>query len=60
MKIKIYTTLALILGFALTMSAQPAPGFVTSVDDVTAPLPGLAIFAAAAVAIGVRKALKSK
>jgi hypothetical protein len=59
MKIKIYTTLALILGFASTMIAQ-APGFVPAVDDVTAPLPGLAIFVAIAIAIGLRKTLKSK
>jgi hypothetical protein len=58
MKIKIFLTLALVFGSALSLSAQPS--FPAEVDDVVAPLPGLALVAFAAIFIGVRKSLKAK
>jgi hypothetical protein len=57
MKIKIYIALALLIGFSLNVSAQ-APGFDTSVDDVTAPIPGIVLAAIVALGLGVKKALK--
>jgi hypothetical protein len=58
MKIKFYLALSLIIGTSFSVCAQP--GFPPAVDDVTAPLPGLALAALIAVGLGLRKSLKSK
>lgn len=51
---KIILTFAFTLGCLTAVSAQ-APGFDDDVEDVAAPIPGIALAVAAAVGIGVAK-----
>jgi hypothetical protein len=56
---KIILTFAFTLGCLTAVSAQ-APGFDDDVEDVAAPIPGIALAVAAAVGIGVAKLRRNK